>query len=91
MTYKAGPPHRTLLGNGKFIVEESVFPRRGNGRPEAYVLRRADQAARVRRCMDASNAVGVRLVPQLFGRHYTRADLERRVGRLDQIAGITPA
>jgi len=29
-------------------------------------------------------------VPQLFGRHYTRADLERRVGQLDQIAGITP-
>ena len=29
-------------------------------------------------------------MPQLFGRHYTRADLERRVGRLDQIAGITP-
>ena len=29
-------------------------------------------------------------MPQLFGRHYTRAELERRVGRLDQIAGITP-
>ena len=29
-------------------------------------------------------------MPQLFGRHYTRADPERRVGRLDQIAGITP-
>jgi hypothetical protein len=40
--------------------------------------------------MDAGNAVGVRLVPQLFGRHYTRADLEKRIGRLDQIAGITP-
>ena len=23
---KAGPPHRTLLGNGKFIVEELYFP-----------------------------------------------------------------
>jgi kynurenine formamidase len=23
---KAGPPHRTLLGNGKFIVEELFFP-----------------------------------------------------------------
>lgn len=29
-------------------------------------------------------------MPQLFGRHYARADLEQRVGRLDQIAGITP-
>ncbi len=29
-------------------------------------------------------------MPQLFGSHYTRADLERRVGRFDQIAGIKP-
>ena len=29
-------------------------------------------------------------MPQLFGRHYTRADLVKRVGRLDQLAGITP-
>lgn len=29
-------------------------------------------------------------MPQLFGRHYTRANLERHAGRLDQIAGITP-
>lgn len=29
-------------------------------------------------------------MPQLFGRRYTRADLEKRVGRLDQLAGITP-
>lgn len=40
--------------------------------------------------MGAGNAMGVRLVPRLFGREYTRADLERRIGRLDQIAGITP-
>ncbi len=29
-------------------------------------------------------------MPQLFGGRYSRADLERRVGRLDQIAGVTP-
>jgi hypothetical protein len=29
-------------------------------------------------------------MPTLFGRRYTRAELERRTGRLDQIAGITP-
>ena len=40
--------------------------------------------------MDAGDALGVRLVPQLFGRQYSRTDLERRVGTLDQIAGITP-
>lgn len=28
-------------------------------------------------------------MPHLFGRDYTRAELERRVGRLNQIAGIT--
>lgn len=29
-------------------------------------------------------------MPNLFGRRYTRVELERRVGRLEQIAGITP-
>lgn len=34
--------------------------------------------------------MGVRLVPHLFGRQYSRTELERRVGTLGQIAGITP-
>jgi len=29
-------------------------------------------------------------MPELYGRHYSREDLLRRVGRLDQVAGIEP-
>ncbi|HEY5426500.1 MAG TPA: aldose 1-epimerase family protein [Candidatus Tumulicola sp.] len=35
-------------------------------------------------------AEGALSLPELFGREYTRSELNQRVGRLDQVAGVSP-
>ena len=86
---KAGPPHRTLLGNGKFIVEELYFPDEVmDGRKRLFcaapIKLRGAVAHGREPCSGSSTSAAAVRAP------LSRTDLERRVGRLDQIAGITP-